>query len=118
MFFVQELVDNFKVPDCPQCGGILKPKIVFFGDNVPKSILDNVDDEVAKCDALLVLGTSLSTYSGLRIIHRVSELKKPIGIINIGPTRGDSFAEFRINARCGDVLVKYGREMPALLNYA
>lgn len=114
----QEIVDNFKVPDCPQCGGILKPKIVFFGDNVPKSVLDSVDNEVAKCDALLVLGTSLSTYSGLRIIHRVSELKKPIAIINIGPTRGDSFADLRINARCGDVLVKYGREMPGLLNYA
>lgn len=114
----QELVDNFKVPDCPQCGGILKPKIVFFGDSVPKLVINSVDYEIAKCDALLVLGTSLSTYSGLRIIHTISELKKPIGIINIGPTRGDSFADLRINARCGDVLVKYGREMPALLNYA
>lgn len=114
----QELIDNFKVPECPQCSGILKPKIVFFGDNVPKSVLDSVDNEAGKCDALLVLGTSLSTYSGLRIIHRVSELKKPIGIINIGPTRGDAFANLRIDARCGDVLVKYGREMPGLLNYA
>ncbi|XP_046688657.1 NAD-dependent protein deacylase Sirt4-like [Homalodisca vitripennis] len=100
----QEFVEDFKTPACPKCGGMLKPDIVFFGDNVPKSRVDAINDEVDKCDALLVLGSSLSTYSGYRIILRVKELHKQVGIVNIGPTRADHLVDFKINAKCSEVL--------------
>ncbi|XP_054274051.1 NAD-dependent protein deacylase Sirt4-like [Macrosteles quadrilineatus] len=103
----QEFVEDFKTPSCPKCGGILKPDIIFFGDNVPKNRVDEINNEVDKCDAILVLGSSLSTYSGYRIILRAKEQDKEIGVINIGPTRADEQAEFRISAKCSDILLQY-----------
>lgn len=100
----QRVESSFKVPPCPNCGGILKPDIVFFGDNVPKSKVEAVEKEVLACDSILVLGSSLSTLSGYRIILHAKRLAKPIAIINIGPTRADSSALLKINAKCSDIL--------------
>lgn len=49
----------FNTPNCDSCGGLLKPDIVFFGDNVPKQKVNLVTEKVANCDALLILGSSL-----------------------------------------------------------
>uniref|UniRef100_A0A1B6KFT4 Deacetylase sirtuin-type domain-containing protein n=1 Tax=Graphocephala atropunctata TaxID=36148 RepID=A0A1B6KFT4_9HEMI len=101
----QEFVEDFKTPACPKCGGVLKPDIVFFGDNVPKARVDAINEEVDRCDALLVLGSSLSTYSGYRIALRARERDKQVGIVNIGPTRADHLAHFIVNAKCSQVLL-------------
>lgn len=105
LLFLQEFVEDFKIPPCPKCEGILKPDIVFFGDNVPKERVDLINEEIDNCDALLVLGSSLSTYSGYRIALKVKEQHKTIGIVNIGPTRADDLADFKIHAKCSEVLL-------------
>lgn len=102
----QEQVENFVVPSCDNCGGVLKPDIVFFGDNVPRQRVDRVKQEVESADSLLVLGSSLSVFSGYRIILQAVEAKKPISIVNIGPTRGDQYAQVKIAGRCGEILPK------------
>lgn len=99
-------MNNFKLPCCVECGGILKPEIVFFGGNVPMSKIEHVNQLVEECDALLVLGSSLTVFSGYRLVLVAQELRKSIGIINIGPTRGDSKATLKIDANCGDILTK------------
>lgn len=100
----QAQVECFNVPSCPSCGGILKPDIVFFGDNVPRKRVEAVQNEVKLCDALLVLGTSLTVFSAYRIILQAAELHKAIAIVNIGETRGDKLASIKVNAKCGDVI--------------
>ncbi|KAJ8679020.1 hypothetical protein QAD02_014807 [Eretmocerus hayati] len=102
----QEQVDDFKVPPCANCGGILKPDIVFFGDNVPRTIVKQVQDEVQEADSLLVLGTSLTTYSGYRILLQAAEASKSIAILNIGETRGNELAHLKVHGRCGEILSK------------
>lgn len=102
----QEIVEQFIVPSCPSCGSILKPDIVFFGDNVSKHVVNSVEKEVMNCDSVLVLGSTLATYSGYRIILQADKFKKPISVVNIGPTRADSHAKIKINGKCGDVLSK------------
>jgi NAD-dependent deacetylase sirtuin 4 len=92
------------VPICSQCGGILKPDIVFFGDNVPQQRVEAVKCEVKNCDSLLVLGTSLTVFSSYRIILQLSEHKKRMAIVNIGPTRGDKHAHIKVDAKCGDII--------------
>lgn len=72
---------------------------------MPKERVDVINEEVENCDALLVLGSSLSTYSGYRIALKVKEQHKSIGIVNIGPTRADELADFRIHAKCSEVLL-------------
>jgi len=99
-------VKNFKVPSCPKCGGILKPYVVFFGDNVPRARVDQVKRKVEISDSILVVGSSLSVFSAFRFINQAVDNKIPIGIINIGPTRGDKFASIKIEAKSGDLITK------------
>ncbi|KAK4322991.1 hypothetical protein Pmani_006286 [Petrolisthes manimaculis] len=101
----QEAVSAFRVPLCESCGGgIMKPDIVFFGDNVPRLRVEAVKRELAKCDSLLVLGSSLHVYSGYRFILKGAELGLRMCGVNIGVTRADPHLLFRVNARCGEVL--------------
>ena len=100
-------VSRFQVPDCPKCGvGILKPNVVFFGDNVPQDRVANVRKEVGKSDAMLVVGSSLFVYSGYRFVTQAKELGIPIAVLNIGQTRADKLVDLKIEARAGDVLPK------------
>ncbi|XP_057332492.1 NAD-dependent protein deacylase Sirt4-like isoform X2 [Microplitis mediator] len=99
----EEQIQGFILPPCNNCGGILKPDIVFFGDNVPRHTVEKVQSAVDKADALLVLGTSLTTFSGYRIILQAEEAKKSIAIVNIGDTRADKYATIKLNTRCGEV---------------
>jgi len=101
-----EEADKFNVPSCKKCGGILKPDIVFFGDNVPRQRVEGTYDYLAKSDRLLVLGSSLQVYSAYRFLLASKEQNKPVAIVNIGPTRADHLALLTINACCGDILPK------------
>ncbi|GFQ92450.1 NAD-dependent protein lipoamidase sirtuin-4, mitochondrial [Trichonephila clavata] len=100
------LAESFNVPSCEKCGGILKPDVVFFGENVPKEKVLNLYKKVEESDAILVLGSSLEVFSGYRFALTASESKKCICIVNIGPTRADKLATFKITARCGEILPK------------
>jgi NAD-dependent SIR2 family protein deacetylase len=99
------LVDGFRVVDCQICGsGILKPDVVFFGENVPA---DRVAASFAAVEAarlLLVLGSSLTVMSGRRFVLRAAKLGVPVAIVNRGPTRGDGHAAVRVDAPLGVVL--------------
>ncbi|XP_014607200.1 PREDICTED: NAD-dependent protein deacylase Sirt4 [Polistes canadensis] len=102
----QEETEGFIVPPCENCGGILKPDIVFFGDNVPRYVVENVKNIVEQSSSLLILGTSLSTFSGYRIVLQALDAKKSIMLVNIGKTRADNDVHIKIEGRCGDVLSK------------
>ncbi|XP_054094947.2 NAD-dependent protein lipoamidase sirtuin-4, mitochondrial isoform X1 [Callithrix jacchus] len=103
-FLSEEQVQNFQVPSCVQCGGRLKPDVVFFGDTVNPDKVDFVHKRVKEADSLLVVGSSLQVYSGYRFILTAQEKKLPIAILNIGPTRSDDLACLKLNSRCGELL--------------
>ena len=97
------VVRDFSVPACG-CGGLLKPDVVFFGDSVPRP---RVDDAFARLDAaevLLVIGSSLTVFSGYRFVLRAKERGQPIAVINLGPTRADEDGVIKLEARAGEVL--------------
>ncbi|KAF7284701.1 hypothetical protein GWI33_021714 [Rhynchophorus ferrugineus] len=102
----EEFSANFTVPTCESCNGILKPDITFFGANVPKSKVDKVKENVTMSDSLLVLGSSLSVFSGYRIFLQALEEGKNTCIVNIGRTRADDQVKLKIEAKCGDILPK------------
>jgi NAD-dependent SIR2 family protein deacetylase len=99
-----ELESDFRVPPCPDCGGRLKPAVVFFGENVPRARVDHALGRLAKADGLLVLGSSLSVYSGFRFCLRAAELRLPIAILNLGRTRADHLATLKLDADCAATL--------------
>lgn len=95
---------DLTVPGCRSCGGVLKPDVVFFGENVPTERVDRAWDLLDEARALLVAGSSLSVYSGYRFVRRADEQDKPVGIVNLTATRGDGEARVRVAGRVGDVL--------------
>jgi NAD-dependent SIR2 family protein deacetylase len=98
------VVDAFRVPTCTACGGDLKPHVVFFGENVPRGIVDRAFAAVDGADALLVAGTSLAVFSGYRFLRRAAERALWIGVVNRGPVRGEEHAALKIEASTGAVL--------------
>lgn len=95
---------EFRVPACRRCGGVLKPDVVFFGENVPAPRVERAWDLFDRADALLVAGSSLAVYSGFRFVLRAAEEDVPVGIVNLGETRGDDRARVRVHGRVGEVL--------------
>lgn len=100
----RDAIGGFRIPPCTRCGGVLKPAVVFFGESVPKEKVDLSMAAVDDADALLVAGSSLTVWSGFRFVRRAADRGIPIAIVNIGPTRGDELATFKIEAKCGEVL--------------
>jgi NAD-dependent SIR2 family protein deacetylase len=102
----REAVGDFRVPECHRCGGVLKPAVVFFGESVPPEKVLYAMRRVDEADALLVVGSSLTVWSGFRFAKRAAERGIPIAIVNIGPTRADDLAALKIEDKAGAVLVQ------------
>ena len=91
---------SFQVPACGDCGGILKPDVVFFGENVPREIVATAQDHLAQADAMLVVGSSLMVYSGFRFVQAAVQKGIPIAAVNLGRTRADDLLALKVEGRC------------------
>jgi NAD-dependent SIR2 family protein deacetylase len=107
--------DSFEVPDCEQCGGLLKPDVVFFGETVPPDRVQLARSQLAASDALLVVGSSLMVWSGYRFAKLAAESGKPLAIINRGRTRADDLADCKVSADCAETLARLISDMPIAL---
>jgi NAD-dependent SIR2 family protein deacetylase len=106
-----EETGGFAIVDCLECGGLLKPDVVFFGENVPKPRVAACYDLVAGASALVVLGSSLTVMSGFRYVRHAASLGIPVVIVNQGETRGDALAAATIDAALGATLTAAVREL-------
>uniref|UniRef100_A0A8R1DNH8 NAD-dependent protein deacylase n=1 Tax=Caenorhabditis japonica TaxID=281687 RepID=A0A8R1DNH8_CAEJA len=97
---------GFKIPECPDCGGIMKTDVTFFGDNVSMSKVNSCYEKVDECDGILALGSSLAVLSGYRFVYHAHLQNKPVFIVNIGPTRADHMATMKLDVKLSDVLNK------------
>lgn len=106
--------NTFRYPACPVCldkppegttvdvdsdgawtaksqatAGILKPAVIMFGESIPDQVKLSVENAVDEASRVLVLGSSLATYSAWRLVKRAKEQGMPIGIANMGGVRGE-----------------------------
>ncbi|QGN35793.1 NAD-dependent protein deacetylase [Microlunatus sp. Gsoil 973] len=95
---------DFRVAPCLNCGGVLKPDVIFFGESVPKERVQRCYDLIDSSEALLVAGSSLAVMSGLRFVRHDARRGRPVIIVNRGATRGDDLANLRIDAGTSEVL--------------
>jgi NAD-dependent SIR2 family protein deacetylase len=102
---------GFRLCGCVDCGGPLKPDVVFFGENVPRDRVARCIDRVDAADALLVVGSSLQVMSGLRFVRQAARAGKPVVIVNRGPTRGDDLATCRVDGGCSPTLETLARTL-------
>jgi NAD-dependent SIR2 family protein deacetylase len=96
--------DRFRTPTCPRCDGLLKPDVVFFGENVPRMRVDAAAEALQRADAMLVVGSSLMVYSGFRFARIAREAGLPLAILTRGVTRADALATLKLHADCEAVL--------------
>ena len=93
-------LDAFADPACPQCGGMLKPDVVFFGENVPRPRVEAAAAALREAHAMLVVGSSLMVYSGYRFARIARESGKPLAILTRGVSRADDLATLKLDAEC------------------
>ncbi|MET9272689.1 NAD-dependent protein deacetylase [Kribbella sp. NPDC003557] len=106
----EDIVETFTVVSCTVCGGVLKPDVVFFGENVPKGRVERCYRLIDDASAVLVLGSSLTVMSGFRFVRYAAKAGTPVLIVNQGLTRGDPYATYRVDLPLGQALTDLVRE--------
>ena len=104
--------DDFREPLC-ECGGMLKPDVVFYGDSVPKDRVQSVRDELGRADGFLVVGSSLMVYSSYRFAKEAKALGIPMAAVNQGRTRADEWLECKWMADSASALPELVEELCA-----
>jgi NAD-dependent SIR2 family protein deacetylase len=92
--------DEFVVPACSRCDGVLKPDVVFFGESVPRPRVEESMRQLDRADAVLVVGSSLMVYSGYRFVQAAAQSGKPIAAVNLGRTRADELLTLKVSEPC------------------
>ena len=87
---------SFAIPSCRACGGVLKPDVVFFGENVPRDRVEAAARHLERADAMLVVGSSLMVYSGFRFVETMARAGKPVAAVNLGRTRADGLLALKV----------------------
>ena len=103
---------GFVVPGCADCGGTLRPDVVFFGETVPREVVDRAFALLEQSDAMLIVGSSLTVHSGYRFARRAAELGIPLAAVNRGVTRADPLLDFRVDSDAGEALMGALRRLP------
>ncbi len=104
---------EFEIAACRRCTGVLKPNVVFFGESVEKSVVQQCFALVDAADSLLVVGSSLTVMSGLRFVRHARRRGLPIVLINRGVTRGDDLVDHKIEAGCTPTLTGIAERLGA-----
>jgi NAD-dependent SIR2 family protein deacetylase len=113
-----EATESFQVVDCSACHGVLKPDVVFFGENVPRLRAEACYAMVEQSRALVVLGSSLTVMSGFRYVRHAAGRQRPVVIVNQGATRGDGYATATLDAPLGRTLTELVSALPVVENRA
>ena len=108
---VVERWHDFTLAACRDCGGRLKPDVVFFGESVPRDRVDRAYALVDDAEVLVVLGSSLTVMSGLRFVRHQVKRDRPVMIVNRGVTRGDQLATLKLEAGCSETLAALRRNL-------
>jgi len=91
-------------PRCERCGGILKPAVVFFGEDMPRRAMLRAAALVAEADAVLVVGSTLSVYPAAFFPLEIADRGDPMVIVNEGPTEHDHAAAVKVPGKAGALL--------------
>jgi NAD-dependent deacetylase len=106
---VLALLEAGSVPACPDCGGILKPDVVFFGELLPQAAIDRAFELAAAARLLLVVGSALEVYPVAGIPYETLNAGGAVAIVNRGPTAFDGRATLKIDGGAGETLAAVAR---------
>lgn len=101
---VKWLESGVEVPECVQCGGILKPDAVFFGEAMPVWETMEAQKRSVRCDLCIVIGSSLVVYPAALMPQYAVNSGAKLVIVNEGPTELDHAAHIRLGGKAGEVM--------------
>src|SRR5438445_3296176 len=99
------------VPSCPECGAVLKPDVVFFGELLPAAAIDRAVELARSAGLLLVVGSSLEVYPVAGLPEETLAAGGSLAIVNRGSTPFDRRADVRIDAGAGETLRALARAL-------
>jgi NAD-dependent deacetylase len=102
-------IDASAHPRCARCGGRLRPNVVLFEEMLPVEAYDRAEDACRRCEALLVVGSSLEVYPVAGLPSLAKEHGAKIAIVNRDPTAGDRLADVLLRGQAGEVLPAIAR---------
>ena len=105
------VLEDFQVPACPHCGGVLQPDVVFFGDHLARAKVLDAERIAHAADACLVVGSFLMVYSGFRLVRMMAERGKPVVALNLGITRADPLLTLKVTGPCEQVLPELAQQL-------
>ena len=94
------------VPRCPDCGAVLKPDVVFFGELLPPAAIDRAYELARGAALMLVVGSALEVYPVAELPLETLRAGGSLAIVNRGPTALDERAELKIDASAGETLAR------------
>ncbi len=97
-------LDAGKRPRCARCGGLLRPNVVLFEEMLPRDAYSRAEEACARCDVLLIVGSSLEVYPVAGLPHLAAEQGARLVIVNRDPTPCDRIADVVLRAPAGDAL--------------
>lgn len=111
---MQQFLQDGLVPVCPACGGVLKPNVILFGEQLPIRELHGAQDAVRKAKVMLIIGSSLEVApaSDLPVLAKRSGAK--LIIVNLDPTPVDRMADVVVHARAAQVIPEIVRRLERL----
>ncbi|RJP74192.1 MAG: NAD-dependent deacylase [Candidatus Zixiibacteriota bacterium] len=99
-------------PRCGECGGVLRPGIVFFGEMLPARAVDEAHDLARRARLLLVIGSSLVVYPAAQIPLIAKTSGARLALVNDEPTPADDLADWIVRGKAGEVMPELVREKP------
>ena len=100
-----------EIPECLNCGGMLKPDIVMFGEQLPVGVLEESARRAVASDLCIVVGSTLVVYPAALIPAYAVQSGAKLVIINLSDTPMDNEAEVLINARAGETMAEILRQV-------
>ena len=110
---IEPLLGDFlasgEVPRCPVCGGVMKPNIILYGEQLPAEVVSGAMEHIRQADLMLVVGASLETMPASQLPFLVREHAGRLIMVNLMPTYIDEAAEVVIHADVAEVLPHIAR---------
>jgi NAD-dependent protein deacetylase/lipoamidase len=110
---VLALLEDAGAPACAECGAILKPDVVFFGELLPEGAIERAFALAREARLLLVVGSALEVHPVAGLPLETLDTGGAVAIVNLGPTPFDSRAELRVEASAGETLRSVADELGA-----
>jgi NAD-dependent deacetylase len=99
-----ERVEAGHPPHCATCGNLRRPAVVWFGEMLPSGALEAAQQAVARCDLMLVIGTSGVVYPAAGLAHAAQGAGSKVVVINPEPTELDPVATLCLRERAAQCL--------------